>query len=101
MVAYDKNHSFVVGDFSGVDAVSQMVLSMLSANVTVYHMFDSPRNNFGFETMGGFTTDEERDAAMTAVSDYDIAWSRRKGSGTEKNILRRRKQETKEGESDG
>jgi len=41
--------------------------------------------------MGGFTTDDERDAAMTMASDADIAWVRpgRKKSGTAKNLARR------------
>lgn len=93
--ALERGDSFVVGDAKGVDDLAQEYLSYYTQdNVTVYHMFDTPRHNFDvFKTVGGFKSDEERDAAMTDVSDYDIAWIRpgRKGSGTEKNIKRRKK----------
>jgi hypothetical protein len=55
-------------------------------------MLDRPRNNVnGFPTVGGFPTDETRDAAMTAASDEDIAWVRpgRRHSGTAANLARR------------
>lgn len=94
------NYSFVVGDARGCDTMAQLMLSidhnhnsthLPNPDVTVYHMFDSPRYNWGFKTVGGFTSDKERDEAMTAVSDYDIAWVRegRKTSGTAQNIKRR------------
>jgi hypothetical protein len=93
--ALGRGDSFVVGDAIGVDEWAQDYLSYYTQdNVTVYHMFDKPRRNFDeFKTIGGFKSDEERDAAMTEASDYDIAWVRpgRKGSGTEKNIKRRKK----------
>lgn len=84
--------TFVVGDFRGVDVKAQRWLSVAEADVTVYHMFDMPRFNPGYNpTAGGFQTDEERDAAMTAVSDQDIAWVRpgKEKSGTAKNLARR------------
>lgn len=86
-----QSDEFVVGDARGVDTLAQHWLKEHGAKVTVYHMFDSPRNNAGFPTQGGFTSDEERDAAMTAVSDTDIAWVRpgKENSGTAKNLLRR------------
>lgn len=42
-------------------------------------------------TQGGFTSDIERDKAMTEHSDYDIAFIRKgkESSGTAQNILRR------------
>ena len=56
-------------------------------------MFDSPRNKNEkiTKTKGGFTSDEERDAAMTNASSKDIAFVRdnTKISGTGSNILRR------------
>ena len=76
----------------GVDFMAQEWLSVYGHPVTVFHMFDSPRWLLGqFPTVGGFTTDDERDAAMTAASDQDIAWVRpgREKSGTAKNIQRR------------
>jgi hypothetical protein len=77
----------------------------LRERVTVFHMFDKPRNNIGnFATHGGFKDDESRDRAMTIVSTDDILWIRpveeskklygkkyrpNRISGTEKNKLRR------------
>lgn len=94
--------TFVVGDAPGAD---RMALAFLTgkAPVTVYHMFDTPRVTSTL-TRGGFTTDAERDEAMTAASDRDVLWirpeeetKRRLGkkyrpgriSGTEKNQIRR------------
>lgn len=88
---------FVVGDYQGVDIMAQNFLldelQITPQQVTVYHMFESPRNinpNV-VNTVGGFETDEERDAAMTAISSHDIAFVRdhTKWSGTGQNILRR------------
>lgn len=88
---------FVVGDYEGVDILAQNLLldelQIAPQQVTVYHMFDAPRNvnpNV-INTVGGFETDEDRDAAMTAISSHDIAFVRdhTKWSGTGQNILRR------------
>lgn len=92
-----KGHSFVIGDFRGLDSIAQEYLSFVLGKdapnrVTVYHMHKAPRVNNGFPTKGGFKSDEERDAAMTEASNKDIAWVR-KGkhkSGTKANILRRK-----------
>ena len=91
--------SFVVGDARGADAMAQIYLRSLADSdsdnvgglIVVYHMFAKPRHNMGFMTVAGFQTDEERDAAMTATSDRDIAWVRpgRDKSGTAKNLARR------------
>ena len=71
------------------------VLNIEPERVTVYHMFESPRNKNPkiTKTIGGFKTDDERDAAMTENSFEDIALVRdeNKLSGTGKNILRRYK----------
>ena len=71
----DLECEFVIGDYQGVDMFAQKLLEGQVDRVTVYHMFNSPRNlaNPGFKTKGGFTSDEERDAAMTKDSDVDIA----------------------------
>ena len=85
--------SFVVGDARGADAMAQLYLSHKTTNVTVYHMFERPRNNVGsFLTIGGFRSDSERDGAMTQNSSCDIEWVRlgREKSGTAKNIERRK-----------
>lgn len=89
---------YVVGDYEGVDIMSQNYLvdnlKVDPKRITVYHMFDKPRNcnskitNF----KGGFNYDEERDAAMTNDSTEDIAFIRDhlRLSGTAMNILRRK-----------
>jgi hypothetical protein len=87
---------FIVADARGTDAMTQEYLASHAGafKVTVYHMFDSPRNNRGnFPTQGGYPSDDERDTAMTAASDFDIAWVRpgREKSGTARNIARRNK----------
>ena len=90
--ALARGDSFVVGDARGTDSMTQNYLLGKTTAVVVYHMFTTPRNNAGFKTLGGFLSDEERDAQMTADSDQDIAWVRlgREKSGTQKNIDRRR-----------
>lgn len=91
--AIHKGHAFVVGDARGADLMSQQYLyNRHFLNAKVYHMFDAPRNNMGFQTVGGFDSDDSRDVAMTLASDYDIAWVRkgRDKSGTAKNIQRRK-----------
>lgn len=88
---------FVVGDYHGADIMCQnYLLDELEINpqqITVYHMFDSPRNvnSKVVKLIGGFKTDEERDAAMTINSSKDIAFIRNHTelSGTAQNILRR------------
>lgn len=88
---------FVVGDYYGADIMAQNylmdVVCLDPSRVTVYHMMESPRNINPqiTKTKGGFQSDEERDAAMTAASSFDIALVRdnKKNSGTAQNILRR------------
>ena len=89
--ALSDNHSFVAGDARGADALAQNYLFGKTDKVVVYHMFESPRNNVGFPTEGGYESDELRDIAMTDNSDSDIAWVRkgREESGTQKNLNRR------------
>lgn len=95
-----EDHSlFVVGDYYGVDIMAQnFLVDILNINpdrITVYHMFESPRNINSkiTRTVGGFKSDDERDAAMTMNSNKDIAFVRdpKKWSGTGENILRRHK----------
>lgn len=88
---------FVIGDCCGVDIMAQnYLIDVLGVNperITVYHMFDTARNIHPKiqNVVCGFTSDRERDAAMTAASSYDIAFVRdnTKISGTAENILRR------------
>lgn len=95
--AIKQGDDFVICDAHGVDAMAQMYLAEqfktpATAPVRVYHMFDKPRNNMGFKTVGGYKSDEDRDKACTYASNYDIAWVRpgREESGTAKNIQRRK-----------
>ena len=88
---------FIMGDYEGVDIMAQNtlmgVLEYPIDKVTVYHMGDKPRNVHPTiqQFVGGFRTDEERDYAMSANSDEDIAFIRcgRFTSGTAQNICRR------------
>jgi hypothetical protein len=98
MLIHEPGSSFVVGDARGTDTWAQSFLGKHipekehASRVTVFHMFDAPRTNvFGFPTVGGFTSDDERDAAMTLASTHDVAWVRpgREKSGTAKNLARR------------
>lgn len=88
---------FIMGDYMGVDIMAQNTLMDVfnypQEKVTVYHMYDKPRNINPLitQTVGGFKTDEERDYAMSRDSDEDIAfvrWGKFK-SGTAQNIIRR------------
>lgn len=93
-LAIEENHHFIMGDAKGADSMAMNYLyqKSLSERVTVYHMFTSPRNYVeGAWKRGGYKTDSERDTAMTAFSNYDIAWVRigREKSGTQKNLDRR------------
>jgi hypothetical protein len=89
--AIANKHSFVVGDARGADLLAQSYLFTRTDRVTVFHMYGAPRHNVGFETEGGYISDQARDMAMTSRSTYDIAWVRpgRETSGTAKNIKRR------------
>lgn len=88
---------FIMGDYHGVDIMAQNCLieefNVNPSNITVYHMSDNPHNiNPNITNLiGGFQSDEERDAAMTANSFKDIAFVRKHTelSGTAQNILRR------------
>lgn len=77
--------NFVMGDARGADSFTQKYLSNHAREsgypfhdqITVYHMFDKPRNNYGkFKTIGGFDNDDSRDAQMTNDSHEDILWIR-------------------------
>jgi hypothetical protein len=100
--AIAAGHQFVVGDAPGADAMAQMYLSAGSRQVlvgpvapervTVYHAGRKPRHRYGgFAVQGGYASQTAKDAAMTAVSDYDIAWVRpgKEASGTARNLARR------------
>ena len=98
VLSANPDASFVVGDYHGVDIMAQDYLlgykHVDPSKVTVYHMFDKPRYaNLNVTNLkGGYTSDEDRDTAMTEASFEDIAFVRdhTKLSGTAQNILRRR-----------
>lgn len=88
-------HRFVVGDAPGADAMAQMYLvnRVAPERVTIYHARRKPRHWYGgFAVQGGYASQSAKDTAMTAVSDYDIAWVRpgKETSGTARNLARRR-----------
>ena len=92
--AFGNFHSFVVGDYYGADHMAQKYLKEIGCpdyKIVVFHMFKSPRCCESTSSIGGFTTDEDRDRAMTNSSDYDIAWVRKgkENSGTAQNLARR------------
>lgn len=94
---YKKDfEGFIMGDYEGVDKMAMdYVTKHLPCGLTVYHMFDTPRNKPENDSkvnyIGNYMTDEERDFAMTMSSDVDIAYIRkdRWDSGTAQNIKRR------------
>ena len=84
---------FVVADYVGTDEKAQQFLR--GAPVTVFHVGNEPfiLRCDTFDLCGGFESIEDRDAAMTAVSDEDIAWVRPgvDRSTTANNIERRKR----------
>lgn len=126
--AHASGARFVVGDAQGCDFMAQRLLHGLEAGndrstgrVKVFHMLERPRHSFGsgygsndpslpketwqgrrggFPLVGGFTSDEARDAAMTEASTDDIAWVRpikaKRNSGTAKNLARREEKRRRE-----
>lgn len=95
-ITTDEYAKFVVAECEGADRMAQdylLACKVHPADITVYHMFESPRymaNSCMFKS-GGYVSDQQRDEAMTKVSDIDIAFIRngREKSGTAQNILRR------------
>ncbi|MDX2006045.1 MAG: hypothetical protein SFU83_12265 [Meiothermus sp.] len=90
VLAVCETEGFVVADASGTDTLAQQYLADKGAVVFVYHLLEAPRFNAGFPTKGGFTSDLERDAAMTLASDFEIAWVRpgREDLSTQQNLAR-------------
>ena len=91
---YKNGTEFIVGDCNGVDEMTQIWLAkQWKPKVTVYHMFEKPRvcASEEFKLSGGYTSDSERDTAMTRASTCDLAFftSGREKSGTALNLLRR------------
>ena len=102
VVMEDSEAQFIVGDYKGADKFAMdYIFQYYTTPLVIYHMFDTPRNipeglseNPELEGVyfeGGFTSDEEKDSAMTRDSDFDIAFIKdgRWDSGTAQNIKRR------------
>jgi len=71
------NYAWIVGDYKGVDFLAQQYLESKGIIATVYHMFSKPRSYISTHlTKGMYKSNLERDAAMTAASDMDLAWVR-------------------------
>lgn len=92
----DNGAMFVVAECDGADRMAQdylLACGVSPKNINVYHMLKAPRYlaNHNIPTIGGYTSDLQRDEAMTKNSDHDIAFIRkgRETSGTAQNILRR------------
>lgn len=113
----DRYPGFVIGDCYGADkfAMDYIVNNYYDTpcEMTIYHMFEHPRVTpadrdidyysrdvdelfdegifISVNFVGGFESDEERDATMTRDSDFDIAFIKddRWDSGTAQNIKRR------------
>lgn len=88
--------STVVAECDGADRMAQdylLACGVAPKSINVYHMLKAPRYlaNHNIPTIGGYTSDLQRDEAMTRNSDYDIAFIRKgkETSGTAQNILRR------------
>lgn len=102
VIVNDETPEFVVGDCEGVDKFAMdYIFEYYIIPLTIYHIGNSSRNipkglsenpeSEGVYFKGGFTSDEERDSAMTKASDFDIAFIKdnRWNSGTAQNIKRR------------
>lgn len=109
IIRKEQNTTFVIGDCNGVDSFAMDYLYCTHADdccIIIFHMLESPRNTpMGLKVedfinmrngnrvffRGGFESDEERDSAMTRISDFDIAFVKdnRWDSGTAQNIKRR------------
>ncbi len=90
--AMARGDEIFICDYYGADQMAQEYLyNHEYENIVILHMKESPRVNVGeWPTIGGFETDEERDAYGTYHTDYDIAWCRKHGSGTWQNLERRK-----------
>lgn len=85
-----------LSECDGADRMAQdylLACGVAPKSINVYHMLKAPRYlaNHNIPTIGGYTSDLQRDEAMTRNSDYDIAFIRKgkETSGTAQNILRR------------
>lgn len=98
--AGQKDVSFSLCDFRGVDTLAMEFLKTITANVRIYHIGERPRylpdkyktRVSQWEIIGGFADDESRDAAAiegcTHFLAVDFNSNEKRKSGTQKNIER-------------
>ncbi len=86
----ELNFDIVIGDCYGIDTLVQRYLKFKNyQKVTVYHIGNKPRNNLGFNNVkitGNFYND--KDIAMSKVSDYGLVIWDGKSKGSKANIQR-------------
>jgi predicted house-cleaning noncanonical NTP pyrophosphatase (MazG superfamily) len=111
--ASNPNNKFVIGSAPGVDYMTQQLLVKLLENepggldrISVYHRGKIPETlaDCRLKTIGGFASHDQKDSAMTMISDIDIAYVRSEQeskklygniyqadriSSTQKNLIRR------------
>ena len=93
-----ENVNFLLCDFRGVDALAMEVLKCSSANVSIFHIGESPRylaDKFrtkvsSWKIIGGFESDAQRDTEVikncTHFIAIDFNSDDKRKSGTQKNI---------------
>lgn len=106
IISTDEDAQFIVGDYKGCDTLTIEFLTTWfpRRKLSIYHIGEKSRvivttddgessvtRAKNVHYIGGFKSDEERDAAMTAASDDDICYVRlgKEISGTGRNLLRR------------
>jgi len=97
---FSTDHSFILGDFRGVDTLMMEYLKTETANVNVLHIGESPRylpdkyktKVSSWTVIGGFEDDDARDLyAINECTHYlavDKNTNDKRKSGTLKNIER-------------
>jgi hypothetical protein len=95
-----KDVHFIVCDFKGVDTLVMELLKTETENVSIYFMGEKPRylpDRFNtkvtkWKSVGGFSSDDERDnAAIKACTHFlaiDFNTDSKRKSGTQRNIER-------------
>lgn len=73
----EDNPLFLIGDSSNADLVLQTFLAKHIAQVTVYHVGETPLHNVGnFKTRGSYPSENYRNVVMTNLSQFDVTWCR-------------------------
>jgi hypothetical protein len=91
-LAVDSGDDLIVlGDSESDKAVQELLISLGTKNVKIYHAREKPKYNLGYFPLVGKASMSETELyrEMTFNSDYDIALIKNTGSEVHKNILRR------------